>query len=45
MTEPSFPDPTYFGRERRWRLSDIVNYERALAGLPPLDFDHSMSVG
>jgi hypothetical protein len=39
MTEPVLPDPTYFRRERRWRLSDVVNYERALAGLPPINLD------
>ena len=34
--EPALPAPVYFGTRRAWRLSDIVAYERALAGLPPL---------
>jgi hypothetical protein len=34
--EPLFlPKHTYMGRERRWRLSEVLDYERALAGLPP----------
>jgi hypothetical protein len=37
--KPLFPKPTYFGRERRWRLSEIINYERELTELPPLPFD------
>jgi hypothetical protein len=36
MTEPTFPSPIYHGKQRRWRLSDVVNYERDLSGLPPL---------
>lgn len=35
--EPRLSQPTYFGRERRWKVSDIINYERACGGLPPLD--------
>jgi hypothetical protein len=34
--EPTLPSPVYFGTRRAWRLSDIVAYERALAGLPSL---------
>jgi hypothetical protein len=29
------PHPTYFNRERRWRLSELLPYEAALAGEPP----------
>lgn len=32
-----FPSPVYFGKRRHWRLSDVLAYERALAGLPPLE--------
>jgi hypothetical protein len=32
-----FPDPLYIGKQRRWRLSELINYERALAGLPPAE--------
>ena len=38
MTQ-QFPRPIYFGRRRHWRLSEVLNYERALAGLPPLQHD------
>jgi predicted DNA-binding transcriptional regulator AlpA len=27
--DPSFPKPTYFGRFRHWRLSDLENWENA----------------
>jgi hypothetical protein len=37
--EPAFPEPIKTRGRRRWRLSEIVNYERALAGLPPLEID------
>jgi hypothetical protein len=37
--EPSFPTPVYFGKRRHWRMSDVLNYERALAGLSPLPTD------
>jgi hypothetical protein len=37
--EPPFPTPAYFGKRRHWRLSDVLAYERALAGLPPLPVD------
>lgn len=33
------PPPVYFGAQRRWRLSELLNYERRLAGLPPLKSD------
>jgi predicted DNA-binding transcriptional regulator AlpA len=36
---PQFPQPTYFGKRRHWRLSDVLAYERALSGLPPLNVD------
>lgn len=26
--DPDFPRPTKFGRERRWRLSDLDAYDR-----------------
>jgi AT hook motif len=36
MEPPLFlPEHTYMGRQRRWRLSEVLDYERALAGLPP----------
>lgn len=31
---PPFPKPTYFGRRRHWKLSDLLAYERALKGEP-----------
>jgi len=34
--EPPLPNPTYMGRERRWRLSEVRDRENELAGLPPL---------
>lgn len=37
MPEPKLPEPIYIGKRRRWKLSEIVNYERACANLPPLD--------
>jgi hypothetical protein len=36
---PPFPQPTYFYKRRRWKLSEIVNYERACAELPPIEVD------
>jgi hypothetical protein len=29
-----FPTPTIFGRQRHWRLSDLLAYEHALAKKP-----------
>src|SRR4051812_3367494 len=37
--EPRFPIPIYTAKRRRWRLSEVLDYERALAGLPPLQHD------
>ena len=34
--EPALPTPVYFGTRRAWRLSEIIKFERELAGLPPL---------
>jgi hypothetical protein len=34
-----FPSPVMMHGRRFWRLSDIINYERALAGLPPIKVD------
>jgi hypothetical protein len=34
--KPLFPLPLYFGKRRYWRLYDLINYERELAGLAPL---------
>ena len=37
---PVFPSPTIFGRQRHWRLSDLLVYEAVAAGRPkpePLD--------
>ena len=33
--DPDFPAPIHFGQRRFWRLSELIAYERALAGLPP----------
>jgi hypothetical protein len=33
-TEPTLPPPTYFGRVRHWKLSQLLEYEAALAGTP-----------
>jgi hypothetical protein len=30
-----FPAPEYFGKRRRWRLSSLIAYESALAGMLP----------
>lgn len=30
--EPTFPQPGYFGKNRHWKLSDLLNYEAALKG-------------
>ena len=38
-TEIPFPGPVAFGGRWRWRYSDILNYERAMAGLPPVVID------
>ena len=35
--EPPLPDPIYVGKQRRWKLSKVLAYERELAGEPPLD--------
>jgi len=32
--DPEMPKPTYFGRHRRWRLTEIETYEKILAGRP-----------
>lgn len=29
--DPSFPRPTYFGRQRFWRVHELVEWERGLA--------------
>ena len=29
--DPAFPKPSYFGRRRRWKLSEVESYERAVA--------------
>jgi|RhiMetdeSRZDD1v2_1073273.scaffolds.fasta_scaffold841638_2 hypothetical protein len=39
--KPPFPKPVYFGRRRHFRLSELVAYERELAGLPPEPTDPS----
>ncbi len=37
LREVDFPKPSYFGRRRRWRVSEIEKYERIVAarGAPP----------
>ena len=35
--EPPLPKPVYVGNQRRWKLSAVLNYERAFAGDPPLE--------
>lgn len=37
--EPEYPQPRYRNKRRFWALSEVVNYERAEAGLPPIEFD------
>ena len=32
-----FPAPTHFGRQRHWRLSDLLRYEAAAVGNPSPD--------
>jgi predicted DNA-binding transcriptional regulator AlpA len=32
--DSDFPRPVYFGRHRRWRVSEIEAYEKLLAGRP-----------
>lgn len=39
MTEIPFPAPLRIRGRRMYRLSEIVAYERALAGLPSLNHD------
>ncbi len=36
---PKFPQPRYRHKRRYWAKSAVVNYERAEAGLPPIQFD------
>lgn len=38
---PLFPEPVNVGQRRLWRESDIVNYDRALQGLPPVERDEA----
>ena len=33
------PQPEYHGRQRRWRLSELLSYEAALAGKEPPKLD------
>ena len=33
VPDPDFPAPVLFGQRRFWRLSELIAYERALAGL------------
>jgi predicted DNA-binding transcriptional regulator AlpA len=33
-TDPEMPKATYFGRHRRWKLSEIEAYEKILAARP-----------
>jgi hypothetical protein len=40
----AFPQPTYFGKRRHWRLSELLAYERELAGLPPEQPDPTAEV-
>src|SRR4051812_43115702 len=36
---PQFPRPVYFGKRRHWSSHDVLNFERQLAGLSPLQPD------
>jgi hypothetical protein len=37
---PKFPKPVYDdGGRRRWKQSEIINYDRALQGLDPIERD------
>ena len=39
---PAFPAPDFFGKQRRWRLSELLAYENAVAGRPSTEsFDVS----
>jgi predicted DNA-binding transcriptional regulator AlpA len=35
MKKPQLPKPTYFGRLRHWKLSELLAYEAALRGEDP----------
>jgi hypothetical protein len=35
--KPNFPNPVIFRRQRHWRLSELLAYEAAVAGLPKPD--------
>ena len=37
--EPKFPSPKRIGKRRFYPFTEIIAYERALAGLPPVDRD------
>jgi hypothetical protein len=39
MDLTAFPAPVKLGKSRRWRLSEIVAFERELSGLAPVEFD------
>jgi predicted DNA-binding transcriptional regulator AlpA len=39
--DPIFPKPTYFGKAKRWKLSDCQKYDAAIAGLPPPEIDQA----
>lgn len=36
---PQFPSPVYDGKRRRWRESAVINFDRALEGLEPIERD------
>ena len=39
MANVPFPKPAYFQKQRRWKQSAIINYERGLQGLAPIECD------
>lgn len=39
QTEPAFPQPVYFGKNRHFKLSSLLAYEAALKGEPPPALD------
>ena len=39
MAEPRFPTPRRVRGRKFYSLNSIINYERALAGLPPVALD------
>ena len=43
--DPIFPKPTYFGKAKRWKLSDCQKYDAAIAGCHHLKSTKPMTGG